>query len=106
VVDNRWFCGGGAGPGGVAAQGAFTVAAGVACDPGYSLWQLGTHHDWFPAAGFRLAVDVLYTGINTAFSGQTVTLGAKQGARPTGAYTAKDLGITSVMFRAERSWGN
>jgi hypothetical protein len=80
------------------------VAATVVCDPGYSLWQVGTHHDWFPVSGFRLAVDVLYTGIETAFEGQTVTL-AKNGARPGGTYTAKNLGLTSVMFRAQRTWG-
>jgi hypothetical protein len=98
VINGRWFCGAGT------AQ-AFTVAAGVACDPGYSLWQVGTHHDWFPVPGFRLAVDVLYTGIESAFAGQTITLGKTQGARPTGVYQAKDLGIVSVAFRAQRSWG-
>ena len=38
-------------------------------------------------------------------SGQTVTLGTKVGARPTGVYTVKDLGITSAIFRAQRTWG-
>jgi hypothetical protein len=100
VVAGRWFCGGS----GATAQ-AFTVSGAVACDPSYSLWQVGTHHDWFPVPGLRFAVDVLYTGIESAFAGQTVTLGKAQGARPTGAYTAKDLGIVSVAFRAQRSWG-
>ena len=39
-------------------------------------------------------------------AGQTITLDQRRtGARPTGAYTVKDLGIISVMFRAQRSWG-
>ena len=81
------------------------MAAAVTCDPSYSLWQLGTHHDWFPVPGLRFAVDVLYTGVESAFAGQTITLGKAQGARPTGAYTAKDLGLWSVAFRAQRTWG-
>jgi hypothetical protein len=95
VVNGRWFCN----------NGGFNVAAGVACDPSYSLWQIGTHHDWFPVAGLRLAVDILWTGVESAFAGQLVTLGKAQGARPTGVYTAKDLGILAVAFRAQRSWG-
>ncbi len=35
-----------------------------ACDPNYNLWQIGTHHDWFPLPGLRFAVDVLYTGVD------------------------------------------
>jgi Porin subfamily len=93
VITGGWFCG-----------NTITVGAGVACDPSYSLWQVGTHHDWWPVPGLRFAVDVLYTGIESAFGGQTITLGKAQGNRPTGAYTAKDLGIVSVAFRAQRSW--
>ena len=46
-------------------------------------WALCTN--WYPVAGFRLAVDVQYTRIETAFDGQTVTLGKTQGLRPTGS---------------------
>lgn len=95
VINGRWFCN----------AGGFNVAAGIACDPSYSLWQIGTHHDWFPVPGLRFAVDVLYTNIDTAFGGQLVTIGKAAGARPTGVYTAKELGILSVAFRAQRSWG-
>jgi hypothetical protein len=94
VVNGGWFCG-----------NTISVGAGVACDPGYGLWQVGTHHDWFPVPGLRFAVDVLYTGVESAFAGQTITLGKAQGARPTGVYQAKDLGILSIAFRAQRSWG-
>jgi hypothetical protein len=47
---------------------------------------------------------VLYTRVETGFDGQTITLTKTQGARPTGAYTAKDDGILSVTFRAQRSF--
>ena len=47
--------------------------------------------------------------VDTDIRGQTVTLsrgtGTRVGARPTGVYTVKDLGIVSVMFRAQRTWG-
>jgi Porin subfamily len=95
VINGRWFCNG----------AAIAVSAAITCDPSYSLWQVGTHHDWFPVPGLRFAVDVLYTGIESAFAGQTITLGKAQGARPTGVYTAKDLGLWSVAFRAQRTWG-
>ena len=42
-------------------------------------------------------------------AGQTVSSTARRhhvlGARPTGVYTVKDLGLVSVMARAQRSWG-
>ncbi len=47
----------------------------------------------------------MYTAIESEMSGQTVTLGTKVGARPSGAYTVKDLGIVSAIFRAQRTWG-
>jgi hypothetical protein len=108
VINGRWFCGTAAtqAAGAQINQTSVTIAAATACDPGYSLFQVGTHHDWFPVPGLRLAVDVLYTGVQTAYAGQTITLGKAVGARPTGAYGVRNLGITSVMFRAERSWGN
>jgi hypothetical protein len=56
-------------------------------------------------AGFRLAVEVNYTRVGTAFEGQTITLGKTQGLRPTGTYTAKDQGVIAVGFRAVRSFG-
>ena len=79
VVSGGWFCSGA----GLAST--ITVTAGAACDPSYNLWQIGTHHDWFPVPGLGFAVDVLYTNIDTAMDGQTVTLGKTQGARSTGA---------------------
>jgi porin-like protein len=75
------------------------------CDPGFNFFTIGTHSDWYPVPGFRLAVDVLYTRIQTAFDGQTISLSKAQGARPTGNYTARDQGILSVVFRAQRAFG-
>jgi hypothetical protein len=94
VISSRVFCTG---------QN-ISLSTSVACDPGFNFWTIGTHTDWYPVTGFRLAVDVLYTRIETAFEGQTVTLGKTTGLRPTGSYTAKDQGILSVVFRAQRAF--
>ena len=101
VINNRSFCS--------AAQVQTVTAAGVAdltrrCDPGFALFHVGLVTNWYPAPGFRLAVDVLYTGVETAMAG-FVSLGQARGLRPTGIYTARDRGITSVMFRAQRGFG-
>jgi len=99
VVDSRWFC---ASNGGVAQSIQISAAS---CDPSFKFWTIGTHHDWFPLPGLRFAVDLLYTGIDSAVDGNSITLTTKQGNRPSGVYSAKNLGITSVIFRAQRSWG-
>jgi hypothetical protein len=93
VINSRVFC--------AANQ---TIAASGACDPGFSLWIIGTHTDWYPVAGFRLAVEVNYTRVMTNFDGQTLTLNKTQGARPTGVYTAKDDGVIAAGFRAVRAF--
>ncbi len=100
VVNNRWFCGNL----GFGTTQNIRVANNVACDPGFNYWTVGSRTDWYPVKGFRLAVDVLYARVETAFNGEAVTLGKAQGARPTGVYTAKDLGTLSVVFRAQRNF--
>ena len=80
------------------------VGGGRRCDPGFNYWTVGAVTNWYPVAGFRLAVDVQYTRIETAFDGQTISLSKATGLRPTGLYTAKDQGILAVVFRAQRSF--
>jgi hypothetical protein len=77
--------------------------AGDPCDPGFAFWAVGSHTDWFPVRGLRFAIDVLYTQVQTAMKGD-VSIATAQGNRPTGIYTARNLGITSVIFRAQRNW--
>jgi porin-like protein len=99
VINSNLFCAGG----GAVAQ---NVIAGGRCDPGFNFWQVGMVNNWYPVAGFRLAVDVQYTRVETAFEGQTISLSKAQGLRPTGLYTAKDQGILAVTFRAQRSFAS
>src|SRR5262249_40119433 len=51
VINSRWFCG----TNGGATQNVI-IPANVACDPGFKFWTIGTHTDWYPVPGFRLAV--------------------------------------------------
>ena len=62
--------------------------------------------NWFPAPGFRLALEVDFVRVETAFEGQTISLSKTTGLRPTGLYTAKDQGILSVGFRAQRAFAS
>jgi porin-like protein len=101
VINSRLFCGSNN-----AANQNIRVGAGVDCDPGFNYWTVGMVNNWFPAPGFRLAIDVLYSRVETAFEGQAVTLSKSVGLRPTGVYLAKDQGIVSVMFRAQRAFAS
>jgi hypothetical protein len=103
VVNGRWFCGPSAANGGLAAAGGVGVAAGDPCDPGFNYSTIGTHTDWYPVPSFRLGVQVMYVQIDSGFDGQQITL-ARSGARPGGAYTAKDEHSLNVIFRAQRQW--
>jgi hypothetical protein len=99
VISSNLFCG----LNNAVAQNIIPTA-GTRCDPSFNYWTVGAVTNWYPVAGFRLAVDVQYTRIESAFDGQSVSLSKTQGLRPTGSYTAKDQGILAVVFRAQRSF--
>jgi hypothetical protein len=99
VINSNLFCN----SGGAVAQNISQVSGGR-CDPGFNYWSVGSVTSWYPVAGFRLAVDVVYARVETAFEGQTLSLNKTTGLRPTGIYTAKDQGILAVTFRAQRSF--
>jgi hypothetical protein len=81
------------------------IAATTRCDPGFKLWEYGVHTDWYPVPGFRLGAEVGAVTVESAFSGQTVTLNSRQGARPTGVYAVKDQTIGWLALRAQRGFG-
>src|SRR5262249_16192548 len=62
VIESRGFCTG------------QNISVSGTCDPGFNLWIIGTHTDWYPVAGFRLAVAGNYTRAGTAFDGHTASL--------------------------------
>jgi hypothetical protein len=99
VVTGRWFCEG------RGAVQSVVIASTATCDPSFKYWTIGAHTDWYPFPELRLAIEVMRLGIGTAFSGQTITLNQAQGNRPSGTYLARNLGITSVIIRAQRNFG-
>jgi hypothetical protein len=83
------------------AQSAFSGFSN--CSPDYNFFFVGSRTQWSPVKDFALGVDVMYTGIDSAFAG-TASLNSGIGARPTGLYTIKNEGILSVTFRAQRNY--
>jgi len=73
------------------------------CHPDYNLFFVGSRTQWSPVKDFILGVDVMWTGIDTAFAG-TANLAGGVAVRPTGIYTIKDEGILSVILRAQRNF--
>jgi hypothetical protein len=87
---------------------AFTPAAGNACSPDSSWWQVGTRTQWNPHPDLDIGVDVLWTHLNTAFKGNATTLlanGARPGCiSPGGGCAVDDQDVLSVMFRIQRNF--
>jgi hypothetical protein len=76
------------------------VAAGPSC-LNWSLWQVGTRTQWNPVSQLDVGVDVLYSKLDTEFSGAPTVFtvpGGKTGL------TAADQDVWSVMFRVQRNF--
>jgi Porin subfamily len=62
---------------------AAVAICGVTCDPDTSFWNIGSRTQWSPVPNFSLAVDVMYTHIDSAnpgfaaavINGRTATVG-------------------------------
>jgi len=89
---------GGIAPGAVSG---LTVGAGGTCNPNNSWWQVGSRTQWNPHPHLDIGVDVLWTHINTAFAGSTIT--AVSGAQPQ-AGPMSDQDVLSVFFRVQRNF--
>jgi hypothetical protein len=67
----------------------------------WSVWQAGTRTQWNPVSQLDVGVDVLYSRLNTEFSGATTAFtvpGGKAGL------TASDQDVWSVLFRVQRNF--
>jgi len=82
------------------AQGGFSNLSN--CNPDFAVWHVGSRSEWSPVRGLTFGADVYWTGIDTAFAGTGTLSGSGIGARPTGVYNIKDLGILTTVFRAQR----
>jgi hypothetical protein len=70
----------------------------------YSVWQAGTRTQWNPVSQLDVGVDVLYSKLNTADAGNTLTTIAPIGGHPIGTYTLSDENVWTVMFRVQRNF--
>jgi hypothetical protein len=89
-----FFCGAGA------VQAAINTLSN--CNPDYRLWYVGSRTIWAPVRNFFLGIETMYTRVETAFEGTANLSGI--GTRPAGTYRLRDQGITSITFRAQRTW--
>jgi len=64
----------------------------------------GAVTNWYPWLASALRFTCSTRRIESAFDGQTLSLSKTQGCVRPAAYTAKDQGILSVVFRAQRSF--
>jgi Porin subfamily len=87
---------------------AITPAAGNACSPDSSWWQVGTRTQWNPHPDLDIGLDVLWTHLNTAYKGSATAI-ALSGAHPAcasagGGCNLDDQDVLSVLFRIQRNF--
>jgi hypothetical protein len=89
---------------GGAVIGVITPGRGNSCNPDFSYWQAGHRTQWTPVPNLDIGVDIVYSHINTAYSGAG-TVGAA-GLRPSifGTSVIDDQNVWSVIARWQRSF--
>ena len=78
----------------------FATGAVIGCNPDFAFSQMGARTEWYPVAGVRLGLEVLYTNLETKHDPNTVRLNLG-GTN----LVPRNQGITSVIFRAQRGFG-
>ncbi|HEU5276719.1 MAG TPA: porin, partial [Xanthobacteraceae bacterium] len=97
-----FYCPTGAGGNPVTGISNVTIAGtGGTCNPDHSWWVVGTRTQWNPHPDLDIGLEVLWTHLNTAFKGGTITAAA--GAQPPGA-VIDDQDVLSVYFRIQRNF--
>jgi hypothetical protein len=87
----------------VAPATAGSFRAPTNCDPDFAYWAIGSRTQWNITPSLYIGVDVLYSRLDTAFSGGTGIFTAATGLpRNTGTYLIEDQDQFSVTFRAQR----
>ena len=78
-----------------------TALAGNSCNPDFSFYQVGSRTQFNPVPQLDIGLDVLYTGLNTAYKGPGTY--AANGSRP--AITLFDnQGVWSALVRWQRNF--
>jgi hypothetical protein len=81
----------------------------LGCNTDWSFYQIGSRTQWAPWKGqLNIGVDVVYTHLDSSFSGVLTTPaglgGAPLGRAPTALYRITDQDMFTVMFRVQRNW--
>src|ERR1700742_1176824 len=74
------------------------------CDPGFTLWQVGTVTRWTPVKNLTFSGEVMYSELDTNMRGSV--FGSQTSAFPTsvGTYTFKNQGTVEAEFRVQRNF--
>ena len=66
---------------------------GTTGDSDFSVWQVGSRTVWTPVHNLDFSVDLVYSGVNSAYSGQTAK-----------AITYGDQSFLAGIFRVQRNF--
>src|SRR5215469_610145 len=95
-----FFCGA-IGPTGAITAVTGLITSAATCNPNTSWWQVGTRTQWNPHPDLDIGLDILWTHINTAFAGSTIS--TISGAQPA-AGPLSDQDVVSAFFRVQRNF--
>jgi hypothetical protein len=70
---------------------------GNSCSPNFSFYQIGSRTQWNVTRDFSLGVDVVYTGLNTAYKGPIASYTASGNS----AISMNDQNTVSGIFRVQ-----
>ncbi|HMA71281.1 MAG TPA: porin [Xanthobacteraceae bacterium] len=90
--------------GGLAGGSTIRAAFGGACDPNFSLTEVGSRTLWNPVPDLDVGVDVVWWHLNTSFNGAVAAL-AQNGAKPAGNnYSVSNQDAVAAIFRIQRNF--
>jgi len=83
-----------------------TFSAATPCgSQDFSMWAVGSRTQWDITKWFYVGVDILYSKLQTASNGATVTTAAANGANPAGTYTISNQDAWAMRWRVHRDFG-
>jgi hypothetical protein len=83
-----------------------TFAAATPCgSQNWSTWSIGSRTQWDITRWFYVGVDVLYSKLQTANNGATVTTLGANGAQPANTYNINNQDVWGMRWRVHRDFG-
>jgi hypothetical protein len=80
------------------------LGTGVACNPDFTLSQLGLLQTWTPVKGLAFFAEGMWTHVDPSSSGTTNGTGAIDPSRPATAYNVRSVDIFSGALRVQRNF--